>query len=113
MTRRIMKKRNQRNKSARNTARRNRLATLRAELMLTLENEVKPHHLAYNARKTEQLIREFREFKRVPLWAEGYVKQHEWMNTPADGWIYDDKNNHYADAVVHGLSIYKMVMPST
>lgn len=106
-----MTKRNQRNKSARNIARRNHLAAVRAELMLTLENEVKPHHLAYNARKTEQLIREFREFGRMPLWAESYVKQHEWANTP-DSW-----KDSYVDAVsygmVYGQSITKMVIPST
>ncbi len=110
MTRRIMKKRNQRNKSARNTARRNRLTALRAELMLTLENGVEPHHLAYNARKTEQLIREFREFGFVPGWAQGYVKfSHvsdptRWENDHLDAVSY---------AMLYGQSITKMVMPST
>ncbi len=112
-----MTKRNQRNKSARNTARRNRLATLRAELMLTLEDKVKPHHLAYNARKTEQLIREFRNFGIVPLWAEAYVKyndlKYSYVNDPTrwktDETLVDD----WADAMKYGQSIYKMVAPST
>jgi len=101
-----MTKRNQRNKSARNIARRNRLATLRAELMLILENEVKPHHMTYNARKTEQLIREFREFGRVPGWANNnYVH----FSYNSDETLVDD----WADAMVYGQSITKMVMPST
>ena len=104
-----MTKRNQRNKSARNTARRNRLATLRAELMLTLENEVKPHHLTYNARKTEQLISEFRQYGGVPYWAVDTSK----------AWTYggDTGRDDYVDAVsyamVHGQSITKMALPST
>ena len=102
-------------KSRHNADRRNRLATLRAELMLILENEVKPHHMTYNARKTEQLIREFREFGRVPLWAESYVKQNETgFGFLQNGWKYDETLvDDWADAMVYGQSITKMVMPST
>ena len=101
-----MTKRNKRNKSARNTARRNRLAAVRAELMLILENEVKPHHMTYNVRKTEQLIREIKELGFVPGWAQGYVKFSH-VNDPTR-WETD-----YVDAMVHGQSITKMVLPST
>jgi hypothetical protein len=93
-------------KSRHNAERRNRLAALRAELMLTLENEAKPHYMTYNARKTEQLIREFREFGAVPLWADNHVK-YSYVNDPTR-WETD-----YVDAMVHGQSITKMVLPST
>jgi len=109
-----MTKRNQRNKSARNTARRNRLAAVRAELMLILENEVKPHHMTYNARKTEQLIREFREFGAVPGWAQGYVKYEAGFGFLQNGWTADETIvDDWADAMKYGQSIYKMVGPST
>lgn len=105
-----MTKRNQRNKSARNTARRNRLAAVRAELMLVLEDKVKPNYMTYNARKTEQLIREFREYGVVPLWADNSVKyndlKYSWV---ADETLVDD----WADAMKYGQSIYKMVATST
>jgi hypothetical protein len=107
-----MTKRNQRNKSARNTARRNRLVTLRAELMLTLENEVKPHHLTYNARKTEQLIREFRQYGGVPGWANNYVKFSH-INDPTRWHVDETLVDDWADAMVYGQSIYKMTVPST
>lgn len=85
-------------KSKRNLVRRRQLVALRAELMLTLENELLPHHLQYNGRATARLINEFREFGAVPLWAQGYVKY---------------SRNDWADAMVYGQSITKMVLPST
>jgi hypothetical protein len=75
--------------------------------MLTLEDKVKPHHLAYNARKTEQLIREFRNFGIVPLWAEAYVKYNDPTQWTTD---YVDSERY---AIKYGQSITKMVMPST
>ncbi len=96
-------------KSRHNADRRNRLAALRAEVTLTLEDKAKPHHMTYNARKTEQLIREFREFGVVPYWAAD----------PAKAWTYggdtvrDDLVDAVSYAMVHGQSITKMVVPST
>lgn len=92
-------------KSRHNTERRNRLAALRAEVTLTLEDKAKPHHMTYNARKTEQLISDFNRTGLVPNWAGGDYVQ--------DGWKYDDAADAMRYAMVHGQSIYKMVPPST
>jgi hypothetical protein len=92
-------------KSRHNTERRNRLAALRAEVTLTLEDKAKPHHMTYNARKTEQLLSDFNRTGLVPDWAGGGYVQ--------DGWKYDDAADAMRYAMVHGQSITKMVMPST
>ena len=91
-------------KSRHNTERRNRLAALRAEVTLTLEDKAKPHHMTYNARKTKQLISDFNSTGFVPNWAGG-----EGSDFVQNGWKYDD----YIDAMVLGQSVTKMVVPST
>lgn len=63
-----------RNKGARNRARANRLAALRAELALVMEDKLQPHHLAYNHEQTARLIEQFQWRKEVPLWAQKYVR---------------------------------------
>jgi hypothetical protein len=92
-------------KSRHNADRRNRLAALRAEVTLTLEDKAKPHHMTYNARKTEQLISDFNRTGLVPNWAGGDYVQ--------DGWKYDDAADAMRYAMVYGQSITKMVVPST
>jgi hypothetical protein len=104
-------------KSRHNAERRNRLAALRAEVTLTLEDKAKPHHMTYNARQTAQLISDFNRTGLVPIWADmeiwadkDYVNFSH-TNDPTK-WETD-----YVDAVsyamVHGQSITKMVKPST
>jgi hypothetical protein len=93
-------------KSRHNAERRNRLAALRAEVTLTLEDKAKPHHMTYNARKTEKLLSDFNRTGLVPDWANNYV-YFSHANDPTR-WETD-----YVDAMVHGQSITKMVMPST
>ena len=97
-------------KSRHNTERRNRLAAARAELLLTLEDKAEPHHMTYNARKTEQLINEYKRSGMLPYWA---VNAQE-------GWRYDDPTKWATDqmdavsyGMVYGSSITKTVMPST
>lgn len=63
-----------RGKGARNRARASRLAALRAELVLVMEEQLQPHHLAYNHQQTERLIEQFQYTKRVPLWAQKYER---------------------------------------
>ena len=94
-------------KSRHNAERRNRLAALRAEVTLTLEDKAKPHHMRYNARQTAQLISDFNRTGLVPNWAGGEFVDFSHINDPTK-WETD-----YADAMVYGQSITKMVMPST
>ena len=75
------------------------------KVTLTLEDKAKPHHMTYNARKTEQLLSDFNRTGLVPDWAGGGYVQ--------DGWKYDDAADAMRYAMVHGQSITKMVMPST
>jgi hypothetical protein len=91
-------------KSRHNAERRNRLVALRAEVTLTLEDKAKPHHMTYNARKTEQLINDFNRTGLVPIWAQKYSDPARWETDYVDSERY---------AMVHGQSITKMVMPST
>jgi hypothetical protein len=93
-------------KSRNNAERRNRLAALRAEVTLTLEDKAKPHHMTYNARKTEQLISEFNRTGLVPNWAGGEM--------PYGGdTVRDDLVDAVRYGIVYGQSITKMVVPST
>ena len=98
-------------KSRHNAERRNRLVALRAEVTLTLEDKAKPHHMTYNARKTEQLLRDFNRTGLVPIWADMEI----WADKHyvQDGWKYDDAADAMRYAMVHGQSITKMVKPST
>jgi hypothetical protein len=99
-------------KSRHNAERRNRLAALRAEVTLTLEDKAKPHHMTYNARKTEQLISDFNRTGLVPDWAGGEMPYGD--DFAKGGWTkYDDYADAMSYAMVHGQSITKMVMPST
>jgi hypothetical protein len=91
-------------KSRHNTERRNRLAALRAEVTLTLEDKAKPHHMTYNARKTEQLLSDFNRTGLVPIWAQKYSDPARWETDYVDAAKY---------TMAHGQSIYKMVAPST
>jgi hypothetical protein len=98
-------------KSRNNAERRNRLAALRAEVTLTLEDKAKPHHMTYNARKTKQLISEFNRTGLVPNWAGGEMPYGG--DFAQNGWKYDDAADAMRYAMVHGQSITKMVVPST
>jgi hypothetical protein len=99
-------------KSKRNISRRNRLAALRAEVAMLLEGQLKPHHMQYNARKTEQLIREFKQFGGVPAWA---TSPSQWW--PPQWWahngdaVHNNHNDAMADVIVYGQGIYKMDKP--
>jgi hypothetical protein len=93
-------------KSRNNAERRNRLAALRAEVTLTLEDKAKPHHMTYNARKTKQLISDFNSTGFVPNWAGGEM--------PYGGdTVRDDLVDAVRYGMVYGQSITKMVVPST
>lgn len=63
-----------RNRGQRARARTAKLAAARAELVLLLEEQLQPHHLAYNLQQTTKLIEQFQWTKRVPIWAQKYVR---------------------------------------
>ena len=70
-----------RNKGARARARRARLAALRAELVLLLEEKLVPYHMQLNIQSTQRLLDDFRLIGHVPLWASrNYVKHGAWFD---------------------------------
>ena len=103
-----------RSKGQRARARKAKLAALRAEVVLVLEGRLLPHHLTYNTRDTQHLLEDFRLMGgKVPLWAQGYVKQKSWMDTPAKDWIYDDERlmkyqQAFDAAMVTGTGIVRL-----
>ena len=70
-------------KTKRGVDRDERLTAARAELALTLENKLLPHHMTYNLAKTRGLTEHVRMFGDIPLWAfvadEGYAEKHSDM----------------------------------
>jgi hypothetical protein len=99
-------------KSRHNAERRNRLAALRAEVTLTLEDKAKPHHMRYNARQTAQLISDFNRTGLVPNWAGGEMPYGD--DFAKGGWTkYDDYVDAVSYGMVYGQSIVKTVLPST
>ena len=83
-----------RRKGARNRARANRLAALRAELVLVMENKLEPHHLKYNHRQTAMLLEQFQWSREVPPWAQRYVRLGRLERS-----IVDDHSDAFARAV--------------
>lgn len=63
-----------RNKGAMARERKARLAALRAEVVLALENKLLPRHLQYNIQTTQKLLEEFAKHGAVPPWACDYGK---------------------------------------
>lgn len=94
-----------RNRGARNRARANRLAALRAELALVMEGKLQPHHLAYNHTQTALLLEQFQWRGEVPLWAQKYVRRGRmergvWRDelAPLPQQVFDDKAGDYERA---------------
>lgn len=70
-----------RNKGARARARKAKLAALRAELVLLLEEKLVPYHMQLNIQSTQRLLDDFRLIGHVPLWASpNYVKHGAWAD---------------------------------
>ena len=98
-----------RNRGARNRARANRLAALRAELVLVMENKLEPHHLKYNHQQTAMLLEQFQWSREVPPWAQNYVRLGRLSRMERDVWrdelaplpqqVFDDKADAYAQAM--------------
>ena len=86
-----------RNKGARNRARASRLAALRAELMLVMENKLEPHHLKYNHQQTAMLLEQFQWSREVPPWAQNYVRLGRLSRMERS--IVDDHIDAFARAV--------------
>lgn len=70
-------------KTKRGVDRAERLTAARAELALTLEDKLLPHHMHYNLTKTRGLTEHVRLFGDIPMWAyvadDGYDDKHEGM----------------------------------
>lgn len=69
-----------RNKGARARARKTRLLTMRAELVILLENQLDPRHLQLNTHSTLELLEYVREYSRVPLKFGAYVPHSTWWD---------------------------------
>lgn len=96
-----------RNRGARNRARANRLAALRAELVLVMEDKLQPHHLAYNHTQTELLIEQFQWRKEVPLWAQKYERVGRIERRMPDDHL--DAMSRAIDAsMIHGTGIVRL-----
>lgn len=109
-----------RNKGARARARKARLAALRAEIVLLLEDKVLPYHMQLNIQTTQKLVDHVQKFGVAPLWAQRiYTKKRAWEQgvwhdelIPLPQQVFDDTADAFARAfdaaVLTGTGIVRL-----
>ncbi len=96
-----------RNRGARNRARANKLAALRAELALVMEDKLQPHHLAYNHQQTARLLEQFQYRREVPVWAQKYERLGRIERGIADDHL-DAFSYAWEQAMVTGTGVVRL-----